>query len=388
MPSWGRPPRGLDARGRREWKRQTREWDQQSRFQELESDYEDEDEDPDRLYFTGYDVGSGRQGMQEPEYDDLGYGSEDGDEYEYGEDQWQLAQREKEEELAERALRRIRRAKLRGESKVDLSREELDALERRESRQALVHSGQPRPPPVAIPADPSLNRKRSSRQGIFSRAPAPRLKSDKRISIPVTQGRAGSPQTSPGSRRSSPKTSRSSSRQAAATTSTSYDPHQNLQHSFRTSSSSSSLRRRDASPARSLPDDPDWVLPTGRLRSSSSAQLRSDPFAYQTAPVPSGRRNVSGPASAGVAYSSVRRTVPSSTVGGGRVVGDERLVGPSSLGKEVIEISSDEDEKEGESGSDEGVRVDVAEGFGAPATAAGSGRGGGSVRGRGRRGRR
>ncbi|KAI9663489.1 MAG: hypothetical protein M1831_002498 [Alyxoria varia] len=447
MPQWGRPPRGLDRKARREWEmQQMREWEEANhRFEELDSDEESE---ADRLQFTNYDLGSRRQAVAGVDYDhDLAYGDRFEDE-EY--DGWQLAQREKEEELADRAARRISRARLKGYSNVDLTREELDALERREQRQALVQARQQKQATVND-APPS---KKRSKGGLFSKAIAPKPKpaKEKRVSVPVSGQRRISPpellahssDSSPALNRTSPRNSRntSGSRPAPARTSGQppypslttgsayYDDPQGTGALYRPSSSSTYLpqqRRRDISPTRSLPDDPNWVPGGGglRSRSSSSAHLNTrqppypttpgDPYAYQTYGPAQSRRNVSGPAAMGVSYSSVRRMPPQTSqtpADATRVPSDERLHYPrvpvgsrdvtgasSSQGrlvhKEVIEISSDDDdegdvvnqEEESDDESDEGVRVDVIEEpRGGVAVGAAGGRGVAANTGRGRGG--
>ena len=411
-----------------------REWEAANqRFEELDSDEESE---MDRMQYPGYDVGSRRQAMVPMDYDhDLAYG----DRFEDENDGWQMAQREKEEELADRAARRINRARLKGYSNVDLTREELDALERREQRQALVQARQ-RKQAAAPDAQPS---KKRSKGGLFSRAitPKPKPAKEKRVTVPVSGQRRTSPSealasssdSSPALTRTSPRDSRnpSGSRPASArasnqppyptlaTGSAYYDDPQGPAL-YRPSSSSTYLpqqRRRDISPTRSLPDDPNWVPGGGglRSRSSSSAHLNArqppyptspgDPYAYQTYAPSQARRNASGPAAMGVSYPSARRMPPQRTsASGSRVPSDERLHFPSVpmsgrdapsssnqgriVHNEVIEISSDddegEDEDESDDESDEGVRVDVVDEPRGGVAVAPAGRGGSGNSGRGR----
>ncbi|KAI9728988.1 MAG: hypothetical protein M1828_000073 [Chrysothrix sp. TS-e1954] len=436
MPPWGRPPRGLNARSRREWERQARDWEEYGRFEELDSEDEEEEADVrprirpkpsgrfrgDELRFHGYDIGQARRGPPQRDVDELAE-LDEGYEDDYdGGGGYQAELREKEEELAERALRRIRRARMRGETDVDLTREELDALERRRDREALVVQ-RPQPPvrrrAAAPPASTaptaagSKPKKRTSGGGGSSSGflgfgggggNAPRAKkqtAEKRITVPIrdttpqtppspedyreppSSYRPGSGQGASSSRPNSRSASRA--RQQRAQQSPPYDPPPVQPLSHRPASSSS----RRPSPTRSLPDDPDW---TPRSRSSSSAQLYSnDPYAYQVSgPASTSRRNVSGPAS--ISYSNVRRNIPpaGSTV---RVPVGSRgaaAVGGSALATEVIEISSDEAEDE----SDEGVRVDLDEedsdelARDEPLAVVASGRGNGPGGGRARRGGR
>lgn len=370
-PPWGRPPRGIDARSKREWERQAREWEERGRFEELDSEEDDE---------------GSRAG-----HDEYAYGEEDDDIDDFDDpgEEWQLAMREKEDELAERAMRRIRRARIRGESNVDLSREELDALEKRRYREEASRRPTrkplpaPRQPLASIEAPLSKSKRKSSSNtlgnGASSKSKGSSKGSKTTMSVPVTDY---SPTTSPTelhtgtgyfprSTHVSPRASRVSSR----TSLNARLPQSQLQltandlsaSSHRPSSSRSSARRPDVSPTRSLPDDPDWI-PGRRSRSSSSAQLYKpnshspppplpsgpDPYAYQTggSGYGPGRRIVSDPSLPGVSYPSVRRNPLASNRGS---------AGTSGLGREVIEVSSDDDgvDEEDESSDDEGVRVDV-----------------------------
>ncbi|KAK4967002.1 Prenylated Rab acceptor 1, partial [Elasticomyces elasticus] len=102
----------------------------------------------DELYFTGYDLGMARAGRRsrEASLGDMAYGEE----YDYSEEearaeeeeqqrlayeQHQLAARAREEALVQAALDRIRKARSRGRGSVNLSQEELDALDRRKQAQ-------------------------------------------------------------------------------------------------------------------------------------------------------------------------------------------------------------------------------------------------------------
>ncbi|KAK0273086.1 Prenylated Rab acceptor 1 [Friedmanniomyces endolithicus] len=109
----------------------------------------------DELYFDGYDIGRDRQRRRQV-YD---YGDNFDSEGEYYDrrtgvsDSAAAAARDRDEELMQTALARIAAARTRGKSNVNLSPEEMEALERR-------HRGQPperTPPPVLLspPATPA-----------------------------------------------------------------------------------------------------------------------------------------------------------------------------------------------------------------------------------------
>ena len=163
MPHWGRPPGArLKRRSRNAWDSQS--WGYDPRFEELD----DTDEDDlhgveldrgyaqkryvsDELHFTGMDLGSGkaRQRRSENVYNE----HSDSEAYGYDNDPTtrrpynvQFMLREKEDQLVERALERIARARAMGKTNVKLSQAEIDALERAERRQQMP------PPPPELPA--------------------------------------------------------------------------------------------------------------------------------------------------------------------------------------------------------------------------------------------
>ncbi|KAB8337211.1 hypothetical protein FH972_021513 [Carpinus fangiana] len=275
--------------------------------------------------------------------------------------------------LAARALRRIRRAELRGEAGVNLTSEELDALEKQEARKAAAKAParkQVAAPPARAALPPPKPKKKSS-GGFFSSGPSssktkPPAKSGKRASLPLQEGSphdfAGgeAPMESPpypSSGRSSPRASRPAVRDASGSSRPPASPPYpyDSPQMYRPSSRGSPARSE-----RSLPDDPDW---SPRSRASSSTNLYSardsrDPFAYQTGGSReyAGTRGFSGPAA--VSYSSVRRVPPPLGSGGASTVrvpiselpgdGGPRRVSASGLSKEVVDISSDEDDSESE----------------------------------------
>ncbi|KAL9623097.1 MAG: hypothetical protein Q9160_002611 [Pyrenula sp. 1 TL-2023] len=148
VPRWGRPPGArLGKNKNRGWGRQS-SWDDEGRFEEIE----DSDEDglhgveldtsgfsqkryvSDELHFTGIDMASSNARRRRHSDGDDSY-SEGSDDSSVRRSkgkprQMQLMLREKEDYLVERALDRIRRAEQLGKSDVQLSQQEIDALER------------------------------------------------------------------------------------------------------------------------------------------------------------------------------------------------------------------------------------------------------------------
>lgn len=361
-----------------------------SRFQEVDSEDEDAGPARARLGYAGFNL---RDKQRYEGYGGMAYGEDygypqDPQGYYYDDPMWleHTEMRQKEEELVDTALRRIRRAKLQGESDVALSREELDALER---RQLVPQLAAPRPRPQAPgPSQPASNSKRQRSSAPRPAAklvkPAPNLNLEPSTSRSSTrlsrqnsreQTRDTTRQSSTASRASAQGhgASRTSSRQARKQTSTASPSFHEAQHY----ALPGPRRRisRGASPARSLPDDPDW---TPRVRSSSSTQLHAsgvDPYGY---PMPQ-RRHVSGPA--GLSHPVPRR--PGPPPGRSAPYGSEVVRMPlarnsssdlalgrrvaSGLSNEVIEISSDDEEEdeseeeaeEEDSEDDDGVRVEV-----------------------------
>jgi len=186
----------MDARRRREAERQVREWREHDRFEELESDDNNGQGvgrlAGDRVRFTGYDLGTGKHDRRRVSYDDLAYGEDygdEGDDYYEEEDEWQSAMRQKEDDLVQGALRRIRRAKLRGESNVDLTREELDALERRSLLPTSIASKSPRKQPsrASLPGSGSKAKRQTSGLSGLGGTKGKAPKSEKKVSLPLVE---------------------------------------------------------------------------------------------------------------------------------------------------------------------------------------------------------
>ncbi|KAI9705749.1 MAG: hypothetical protein M1820_004997 [Bogoriella megaspora] len=446
MPPWGRPSGGggRNKKAAREWERQMREWEamQQHRFQELDSDDDDEQGvhlDPqymqqsgdrfssDELYFTGADLGAYRR-PKNRSYEDLAYGDtpyddSDGD----GEDELhpgmalQLAMRDKEQDLVRSALARIQRAREKGKPNVNLTQEEVDALERHRAQQhQLAPAPQAKGAKGNRPGSRGNDKAKKRPSRLFANAPAPSRKPQnprsRKSSGPTSQSpeeasyttSSAPPGGAPGilvpgpggtttyaplgyrTRDSPPTTSRSSpsrpgSRSASGskqispphTQMPSYNSYSLSQYPASQYSSNPDLRPPSSSsrnsPTRSLPDDPNWAP---RSRSTSNVNLQENhpppPSAYTgypQPPYPSTRRNVS---TQDISYASVRRKpVSSSSLNASRPLpahmshsdpsaGARRGPGGVPVGVEIEVEESSEQSSEDESEDDgrgQGVQV-------------------------------
>ncbi|KAH0847970.1 hypothetical protein AYO21_03663 [Fonsecaea monophora] len=174
MPPGGRPPRGRGGRNKDrlwEFQQQQRSWDYNVRVEELDTDDEisphgvepDQGYGPsrfrsDELHFTGIDLGGGvvrRRRSGDSFGDDL-TPSDDEDDYDpyaglVRRADMQMAYREKEDMLVQRALDRIARARALGKPNVKLSRAEIDALKRLELDRSQTP---PQTPAAAAPQAP------------------------------------------------------------------------------------------------------------------------------------------------------------------------------------------------------------------------------------------
>lgn len=294
--------------------------------------------------------------------------------------QWREDMIAQEEALLEGALRRIRRARHRGDENINLTREELDALERNQ----LIPQGRlPPRPPLPHRASSGSERERRNRIALEPtslrpgninasrlKTPSP-AKSKQKSSLPSSdrpsphrRSNNASPLAQEPLRRASPRSGNpGGQRNFTAPAAGFIDPRiydDTMAMGYRARSSTL------AAPAsqRSLPDDPNWA-PTSRSRdASSSSNLEYDHDEYYAE---SPRRNVSGPA--GMPYiANARRAsplpnsaavlrVPVGRVRGPVVPGYERQQRQASgLKQEVIEISSDDEEDEEE--EDDGVMVE------------------------------
>ncbi|KAJ5582771.1 hypothetical protein N7535_001391 [Penicillium sp. DV-2018c] len=167
MPPWGRPPgarMGRNNGGRAAW--------DETRVEEIESDEDGYGRDVIRGGRYGRELDYGARGPRRrpAEYVDLSDDSEsaeggDFDLYDHGDSTvayaMQLAMRDKEDQLVDQALERIRRAQMLGKKNVRLSKRELDALERK--RQQVDGFGGSRRPKQGVNTPTSSSRPSSRR---------------------------------------------------------------------------------------------------------------------------------------------------------------------------------------------------------------------------------
>ncbi|KAL8831069.1 MAG: hypothetical protein Q9191_001081 [Dirinaria sp. TL-2023a] len=344
MPHWGRPSAARQGRRRKGWDtyaRQKENW----RFEDIDSDTDNSDSVglegsfvSDELHFTGADIGDRGRHRRAITHD---YSSDSSvnDPDEESEAMTQLALRDKEDMLVQKALERIRRAQMMGKSNVKLSQRELDALERKQQRNRSK-----RKPPRS---DSKLAGRRRS-----SGATVPVLKEEKSrkrikgVASAHDEGRSSSPASPPGMLVPGhdgpsniplgyyPVTTRAQGRHWGQASPRFLSQQQSspplAQHSRsrgqQNRQSPSSTTPSQPTPVsgtpslhRSLPDDPAWIP---RPRSASSnLPYPLDPYQYQqhSPPHPQGpgqyvanRRIVSGPPDVhypDIQYMGTRRVV-------------------------------------------------------------------------------
>lgn len=138
MPSWGRPSGARQATRRKDRGVHKRPKDEDLRFHEIDSDSDDGQGvsldasfASDDLYSTGADIGAHVRTRPAKDHHFDSESSEESNSMEKSGGTMQLALRDKEELLVQKALERIRRAQLLGKTNVKLSQPELDALERK-----------------------------------------------------------------------------------------------------------------------------------------------------------------------------------------------------------------------------------------------------------------
>ena len=195
MPLWGRPSgarKGMKEKGRN---RKTRQWEESRRFEEIDSDGDDEQGVVldssfmgDELYFTGADLGSRPQIRRSHGYDELFGSSEE----EQGLDDdssggtVQVALRDKQDLLVQKALERIRRAQQLGRTDVELTQPEIDALTRKRRKDEAARKAGVRSSEVA---------KRRQSSGQLKEALRDQRSSNRRIKTPISH--FGGPPPSP-----------------------------------------------------------------------------------------------------------------------------------------------------------------------------------------------
>lgn len=330
MPLWGRPSGGRQGKRRKGWDSYSSHGKEGRRFEDIESDADDGEGvglggsfSSDDLLFTGADLGQRSRTRRGRDYEySSGSTDEEDDAVEQSGATVQLALRDKEDLLVEKALERILRAQMLGKTNVKLSQRELDALERKRRKDEVLrrvsHSELQQPGDrrrISGTSDPALRVKKSRKKIMAASSPH-----DDRTSNPSLAGPPGlivaghdGPSYAPlgyyppamlHSRRSGGASPISSGQQEVNPPSTQQSKPNG--QSKRQSSGAMPLKPLpipDTSPvSRRLPDDPNW-LP--RPRSASSNQPYSiNPYQLQQYPQPpsqvpprytSNRRIVSGP---------------------------------------------------------------------------------------------
>ena len=344
--------------------------------------------DSDELRFTGADLGRVRRTSRESyttnssDISDISYGEDQ--EYEERKNNMQLALRDKElrdkeEILVQKALERIRRAQMLGKTNVSLSQPEIEALERKNRKDAAQSSkksskGDLRSTdrrrktsgPLAIKDKPPTKKKSKGQisKNDKDRPPSPRGAAPPGLLLQDRESAAFAPF---GYYPEHPDSSRTSSRNASSSS---------LQQ---TSSRSSHHNRNSLTPTeaanyspplsrRQLPDDPTWAP---RPRSSSSTYgypilpeqyaPSGHPYsAYSPPPMPiipaqyhqpglGGRRIISAPSEMGHTLPTARRS----------------MIDPSPLQRHrsAEETGTTEESESEDDSNGEGVQVDVPLGY-------------------------
>ncbi|CAD6575640.1 MAG: hypothetical protein ASARMPRED_007411 [Alectoria sarmentosa] len=365
--------------------RQAQQREENQRFEEINSD-EDDGQGvgldgafvSDELQFTGANMG--RRSRRRQMFDDRTSSESSGDDH--GLDDgvggtMQIALRDKEELLVQKALERIRRAQMLGRTNVKLTQREIDALERKRRNNEAERA---RKKPDIKKADRrrssgqsrDASREQKSRRkskGYFPLYDGEGPSSSRRATPPgiLVPGPAGVPAYSPmgyyppitapqgGSSRSG---SRSASSHSLAQASPPLPRAHKQRYSLGPDLAQPLPAPRSPQSSRRLPDDPNW-LPRPRSSSSISSQpYPPDQYQAYSPPLPQIPHQ----------YSQGRRVVssPQSDLQYPRIRGEPqaRSSEPSSLHREHSRQSSPErSESEEETASDDdegdGVQVDV-----------------------------
>ena len=387
MPQWGRPSgarHGKRRKGRDPYSKQKED----RRFEDLDSDTGDSEGVglegsfySDELHFTGGDLTRRSRDRKKRDYGHTSESSEDEEDTdETTGATMQLALRTKEDLLVERALERIRRAQMLGKTNVKLSKRELDALERKRSkddskrkssRLDLQLSDRRR---SSGKSSPVLRERNSQRKGKITSTPHEDNQASPGLAVPpgiVVPGHDGPsyaplgyyPPALSQNRRSGGASPRSRSQQELNPLPPQSRPR-NQSHRPSSDAMFSKPSPGLATPpmSRRLPDDPNW-LPRPRSASSNQPyptdpyQQYSPPLQQVTHQLASNRRIVSGPPDLRypeVQYLGTRRVSasnqPSAAISDPSLPRRERLV------PQVPEQSESADDS-GSSGS--GVHVDV-----------------------------
>lgn len=323
----------------------------------------------DELYFTGHDLGQHRRESYPNAY--YGEGDSEDDGYYRG----AAAYNGRDEALAQSAYERIARARAQGQTNINLSVEEMEALER---RRVVQQPAPVQPPPLQIaspPATPvkttkgktsarnnssvsltSQKGKKKSSSLFGSSSPAKsKTKSSRKNSVSSDQAPPFSPAVPPPGYvlagpngmpmpmpmpmyapmpyypPPSPELSRAQSTRDRSRSTSKHNRRGSTppeavysQYSPRFYPPSGGMRPGSSSSNRSFQDEADWyahaaaaaspLQPTGRSRAGSSAQYRMpDDYAGPPMPAAQGRRSLGGSGSPDVNYSALRRVPPGSS---------------------------------------------------------------------------
>jgi hypothetical protein len=319
----------------------------------------------DELYFTGHDLGRHRRDGHPNAY----YG--EGDSEEDGYHRGTAAYNDRDEALAQSAYERIAKARAQGQTNINLSVEEMEALER---RRGIQQPAPMQPPPLQIASPPATPVKTpkgksssrnnssaslSSQKGrkksgsLFgSSSPAKsKSKSSRRMSVSSDQalplspaapppgyvlaGPNGAPMPMPmyapmpyypppGPEFARAQGTRDRSRSTSKHNRRGSTPPEPVyaQYPPRFYPPPGGMRPGSSSSNRSFQDEADWyahatappLQPTSRSRANSTAQYRMpDDYAGPPMPAAQGRRSLGGSGSVDVNYSSLRRVPPGSS---------------------------------------------------------------------------
>ena len=335
----------------------------------------------DELHFTGANPLRTSRRLQEHDYDDDISSESSGEDYDSSHGAGgtrQIALRDKEELLVQKALERIRRAQMLGRTNVKLTQPELDALERKRrndeaenARQKPERGNARRRRSNGQSRDPSREQKPSRRKskGYIPPYDGESSSSSRRATPPgiLVPGPAGLPVYSPlgyypSSTALQGGSSRSGSRSASSHSLAQTSPplpraHRQRYPSDPDPAKPSSVPHSPQS-SRRLPDDPNWIP---RPRSSSSVSghsYRSDQYQAYSPPLPQMPHQ----------YSQGRRVLssPQTAVKSPRIRGEPQVRSSesSSLRREHSRQSTPErsEQEEGSASDDDegdGVQVDV-----------------------------
>jgi hypothetical protein len=322
----------------------------------------------DELYFTGHDLGQHRREI----YPNAYYGEEDSEDDGYY--RGAAAYNGRDEALAQSAYERIAKARANGQTNINLSVEEMEALERRRGVQQLAPMQPPplqiaSPPatPVKTPKGKSSSRNNSSvslssqkgkkkSSSLFgSSSPAKsKSKSGRKMSVSSDQAAPYSPVGLPPGYVAGPngmpmpmpmpmyapmpyypppspelaraQETRDRSRSTSKHNRRASTPPEPVyaQYPPRFYPPPGGMRPGSSSSNRSYQDEADWYAhaaaaqpphqPTSRSRAGSSAQYRMpDDYAGPPMPASQGRRSLGGNGSVDINYSSLRRIPPGSS---------------------------------------------------------------------------